>query len=562
MVFSTKDALWQEQTLQQKYTTLQGKVITSVQGYIDFLKAWDHLRAVISEEMGWRYIRMTGNTNHTDYQKDYQFFVEKVVPQTIIQDQKIKQKLVKYYSEGCLVAQKDIVLLIKDMQQDMVIYREENVAIDTALQMLAQKYTQMVGGLVVYYQEKKYTIPQAMLALESKDRKKREGFYHAIAAAYHQISSDVEVVFDEMIQKRHTMALHAGFKNFRDYMFVAMHRNDYTPVDCMHMHEAIEKNVVPLLNDFAKKKSKKLSLHPYKPWDQQVDSDGKSPLRPLKSKEDLLAKTIQVLQRIDPYFGDCLKKMQAKQQLDLFAREGKAPGGYNYPLDITGVPFIFMNATNTWHDIITLIHEAGHAVHNFLMTDLPLHLFKHPTCEVAELASMTMELITMDEWSIFFEEEEAFKRAKKMHLQSILGTLAWVSTVDSFQHWVYENPQHTVEQRHAKWQVLFEKYTNHITDWSSLETNKRILWQRQLHIFEVPFYYIEYGIAQLGAIALWRNFQKDPKNTLEKYKKALSLGHTASIKTVYTTAGISFDFSPDYIQELIFFVKKSLALLD
>ncbi len=295
-----------------------------------------------------------------------------------------------------------------------------------------------------------------------------------------------------------------------------------------------------------------------KPWDKAVDTTGKKPLKPFSSSEELLAKTVKCFTNVDPYLGECLVTMQKMGHLDLESRKGKAPGGYNYPLAESGIPFIFMNATSTLRDVVTLLHEGGHAVHSFLMKPLELSDFKSTPSEVAELASMSMELITMDNWHIFFENEEALKRAKKEHLEQIIETLPWVATIDKFQHWLYENPIHTVEERNNNWLKIFDEFSDSITNWDGIEENKKYLWQKQLHLFEVPFYYIEYGMAQLGAIAVWRNYRKDNKKGLENYLNALKLGYTKNIPEIYKAAGIEFNFSPEYIKELISFVQSEM----
>lgn len=247
--------------------------------------------------------------------------------------------------------------------------------------------------------------------------------------------------------------------------------------------------------------------------------------------------------------------------LDLESRKGKAPGGYNYPLAEIGVPFIFMNATSTLRDLVTILHEGGHAIHSFVTRDLELANFKSTPSEVAELASMTMELISMDHWDLFFDHPENLKRAKKEHLEQIIETLPWVATIDKFQHWIYENPRHDRSDRTRQWNRIFDRFSDNITDWSGLQDQKDNLWQKQLHLYEVPFYYIEYGMAQLGAIAIWKNYKKDPKKGLQGYLNALKLGYMRSIPEIYRAAGIKFDFSREYISELMQFVQEELEAL-
>jgi len=342
-------------------------------------------------------------------------------------------------------------------------------------------------------------------------------------------------------------------------MFKALGRFDYTPDDCFAFHESVAEAVVPLLNSMVSKRKTALKLDSLRPWDVKVDTDGLPPLKPFDGGEDLLDKTIACFHRLDPFLGHCLQTMKQMNQLDLVSRKNKAPGGYNYPLDEVGVPFIFMNATSNLRDMVTLLHEGGHAVHSLVTRDLTLNAYKHPPSEVAELASMSMELISMDHWDVFFPNENDLKRAKRQHLEGILETLPWVATIDKFQHWIYENPAHTLDERRHHWLRIYEQFTDSVTDWSGLEEFKAYIWQKQLHLYEVPFYYIEYGIAQLGAIAVWRNFKQNRQKGLEGYLNALKLGYTRPIREIYTAAGISFDFSKAYISELMQFVEEELT---
>jgi oligoendopeptidase F len=342
-------------------------------------------------------------------------------------------------------------------------------------------------------------------------------------------------------------------------MFSAMGRFDYTPQDCFDFHTSIEALIVPLLTQIDGERKQQLGLADLRPWDLDVDLTGKKPLEPFTTGDELLEKTIGVFYQLDSYLGDCLATMREMGHLDLESRKGKAPGGYNYPLDEIGVPFIFMNATSSLRDVITMLHEGGHAVHSFLTRDLKLNAAKHPPSEVAELASMSMELISMDYWGTFFEDEDELKRAKRTHLESVLETFPWVATVDKFQHWIYEHPNHTQEERHAEWVNIFGTFNHKIVDWSGVEKYKPYMWQKQLHIYEVPFYYIEYAMAQLGAIAVWKNYKENPSAGLAAYKQALSLGYTVSIGEVYEAAGIKFDFSTAYIKSLVDFVKEEMS---
>jgi oligoendopeptidase F len=368
----------------------------------------------------------------------------------------------------------------------------------------------------------------------------------------------LEDIFDKMLRLRHKVALNAGFENFRDFMFSYLGRFDYTVQDCRNFHASVRDFIVPITAELDQKRKTALQLDALEPFDLEVDTLGKEPLKPFQNGEELLAKTLNCFSALDPYFSNCIQTMNRFGLLDLDSRKGKAPGGYNYPLTESNMPFIFMNSVGTLRDLVTMVHEGGHAVHSFLTANLQLNEFKNFPSEVAELASMSMELMSMSHWDSYFSSPDELKRAKEEHLEDVLKTLPWVATIDSFQHWLYTNPQHTREERTAEWRKIYQSFSGGVVDWSNWEESMNYLWHKQLHIFEVPFYYIEYGFAQLGAIAVWRNFLSNKKEGIEAYKAGLSLGYTKSIAEIYRAAGISFDFSASNIQTLAGFVSERL----
>jgi oligoendopeptidase F len=289
-----------------------------------------------------------------------------------------------------------------------------------------------------------------------------------------------------------------------------------------------------------------------------AEPEGVKPLTPFRTGEELTQKTIECFNRMNPFFGDCLVKMKEMGRLDLDSRKGKAPGGYNCPLPETGAPFIFMNAAGQMHDLTTMVHEGGHAIHSFLAHNLSLTAFKEYPMEIAEVASMTMELFSMDYWDVFFDNKEDLKRAKEHQLERVLTIFPWIATIDKFQHWVYEHPDHSLEERAENWRSIMNEYTSIAMDVSGLEEYRRYAWQRQLHLFEVPFYYIEYGIAQLGAIGLWKQFKGNKDGAVQNYLNALKLGGTRTLPELFEAAGLKFDFSPDHISELMLFVQGEM----
>jgi oligoendopeptidase F len=412
--------------------------------------------------------------------------------------------------------------------------------------------------MTVEFDGKEFTLEQAAVFLKDLNRDIRQIAWEKITDRRLQDREKLNELFNKLKALRHQVAVNAGFENFRDYMFQALGRFDYTPQDCYSFHEAIEKEIVPLLKEVADKRKASLALPELKPWDTEVDISGKPALKPFKNGEELVEKSITCFNRINSYLGERLQIMKANGLFDVESRKGKAPGGYNYPLAETGAPFIFMNSANTFRDLTTMVHEGGHAVHTFLTADLGLNDFKHCPSEVAELASMSMELISMDQWDVYFDNAEDLRRAKRDQLIDVLKTLPWVAVVDQFQHWLYTNPDHSTDQRTEAWTEIFERFGANFVDWQQHGDANANLWQKQLHIFEVPFYYIEYGMAQLGAIAVWKNYKQNPEKGLEQYLNALKLGYTKTITEIYETAGIQFDFSAAYVKELAAFVKSEI----
>ncbi|QNP51171.1 M3 family oligoendopeptidase [Hymenobacter qilianensis] len=546
--------------LESYFIELRDRQINAPQELEEWLLDRSELESALSENLAWRYIRMTCDTQDEERAEAFQYFVSEIEPNVAPYDHALNEKLIQSEYVGELDPQRYRVF-IRSVRQALEIYRAENIPLKTDISTKQQQYAATVGAMTVSINGEEMTLPRAADFLKNPDRAVREQAYIAIQERRLQDKESLDKLFTQLVRLRHQMALNAGFKDFRDYMFAALGRFDYTPQDCFNFHRAIRETVVPLIDDLDLERRQDLNLPELRPWDLDVDVSGKAPLRPFETGAELLEKTITVFQHLDPYLGDCLRTMRQMGHLDLESRKGKAPGGYNYPLDETGVPFIFMNATSSLRDVVTMLHEGGHAVHSFLTRTLPLSADKHPPSEVAELASMSMELMSMDHWDEFFPDADELRRAKKTHLESVLETFPWVATIDKFQHWIYENPEHTTEQRHERWVQVFDEFNQRTVSWKGLEQYKPYLWQKQLHLYEVPFYYIEYAMAQLGAIAVWRNFRQNPQQGLEAYKRALALGYTAPIGEIYAAAGIRFDFSTEYLRSLADFVREEMARL-
>lgn len=540
------------------YDNLRNREINSAEDLRKWFRDRSELEAVLSENLAWRYIKMTCDTTDEKLRESYNEFITQIEPKIApVSNELNKKALASSYLED-LKHQEGYPILIRELGKEAKIFREENIPLKTEEQKESQKFGAISGAMTVEIDGKEMTLQQAGNILQSTNREKREEAYRKITQRRLQDKDKLNELYTKLVRVRDQIGKNAGFDNYRDYMFTAMGRFDYSPQDCFDFHEAVEKEVVPMLNELSTRRKMTLQLDKLRPWDKSVDPTGQPPLKPFATGQELTDKTVQCFGKLDPFLGERIAIMKAMGHLDLESRKGKAPGGYNYPLSETGVPFIFMNATSNLRDMVTIMHEGGHAVHSFLTRELELVNFQHTPSEVAELASMSMELISMDHWNLFFDDEEDLKRAKREHLEQIIATLPWVATIDKFQHWAYEHPDHSIEERIEAWAQIYDIFSDSITDWSGLEEEKSYLWQKQLHLYEVPFYYIEYGFAQLGAIAVWKNYKLDPAIGLEGYKNALKLGYTRSIPEVYEAAHIKFDFSTDYIRTLIRFVREEL----
>lgn len=543
------------------FEELIARNVTDVDSFKQWLNDRSELEAALQENVGWRYIRMSCDTTNKEYSDAYTFFVTEIQPLIAPLSNDLDTKMLAFpfvdqYND------KGFKNVLRQVRKRVEIFRTENVPLIAELQNKEQEYASITGSMTVEVDGKELTLQQAANFLEIPDRAKREEVYRKILARRIQDRDKLDELFNELIKLRHRIALNAGFSNYRDYMFANLGRFDYTSDDCFKFHHAVEKYLVPLvqMNEEAHRDS--IGVDQLRPWDLSAEPEGQKPLRPYDGSADLINKTIACFNEMDPFLGACIEALKNENRLDLESRKGKAPGGYNYPLYETGMPFIFMNSTNTLRDLVTMVHEGGHAVHSIVDRPLDLVDYKSLPSEVAELASMSMELMSMEYWKHYFTSDEELLRAKKKHLADVLKGLPWIAAVDAFQHWIYLNPEHTAEERRKAWRDNYARFSGKAVNWDGLDDALENMWQKQLHIFEVPFYYIEYGFAQLGAIAVWRNFILDQKTALEKYIAALSLGYTDTIGAIYSEAGISFNFEDGYVAELSGFVADQLKKLD
>lgn len=546
------------EALQPYFEELKNRSINNGEELEQWLKDMSELEAVISEDASWRQINMTCDTTKKEYEDAFTYFCLEIEPKMKPYFFELNKKLLA----SPYTAQLDQSVYfpyLRSVKNAVELYREENVPIQAEMSVLAQQYGVISSKMSVEIGGKEYTLQQAAKFLQQSDRALREEVYRKVAERRLKDKNELNELFDKLLVRRQQVAKNAGFDNYRDYKFRELGRFDYTPEDCFAFHAAVKEHIVPLHKMLIEARRKRLGIDQLKPWDTDAEPVGTTPLHPFETGKELTEKSIEVFYDLRDFFGKSLETMREMHRLDLESRKGKAPGGYNCPLAETGVPFIFMNSAGTIGDVITMMHEGGHAIHSFLSHKLPLTSLKEYPMEIAELASMSMELFSMEHWDVFFKDEKELHRAQVEEMERIISVLPWIATIDKYQHWLYTNPGHTVVQREEQWLSILNEFSTGMVDYIGFDEYRRNFWQKQLHLYEVPFYYIEYGIAQLGAIAMWRQYRQNKEQAMDNYMNALSLGYTKTLKELYSTAGIRFDFSPAYVTELGAFVKERLG---
>ncbi len=549
------------ESLEPYFKELLEREISSKEELVKWLADMNELDGIINEDFSWRQIKMTCDTTDKKLEDSFNYFCMEIHPKIQPYADALNKKLIGSPFTAALHRDKYFTYL-RSVKKSINLFREENIPIQAELAVLAQHYGVITGKMMVKVNGKEYTLQQAAKFLESHDRNLREEVYRKINERRLQDKEALNRLFTELVVKRNQVALNAGFENYRDYKFKELGRFDYTKEDCYRFHDSVKKHILPLINKIYARKKQKLQLDDLRPWDLEAEPEGTKALTPFENGAELLNKSIECFTRVRPFFGDCLRQMNTMKHLDLESRQGKAPGGYNCPLAESGAPFIFMNAAGQMQDVTTMVHEGGHAVQSFLTHNLELNAFKDYPMEIAEVASMAMELFSMDHWEVFFDNKDDLKRAKEHQLERTITIFPWIAIIDKFQHWLYENPHHTTEERTNQWMEILNDFSDEVIDYAGLEKYREIGWQKQLHLFEVPFYYIEYGIAQLGAIGMWMQFKNNKEQALENYMKALALGGTKTLPQLYEAAGLLFDFSEQNIKTLMDFVNDEMEKLD
>ncbi|WP_126425501.1 M3 family oligoendopeptidase [Brevibacillus marinus] len=528
------------------------------------LEAWMKRQSRLFEE-----VQESLNGHYVDFQCRND---DEVAKQRFAHDQQVVLPLVKKYealfdrkfAESPYREQLDQAFYaeyIKSKQNALELFREENIPLEVKEDELQTAYFEATGSLTVWWQGEEKTLQQMHNYLQEPDRAVRENAWRLVQDACLAVKEQLQQIMNQLLQIRQQKARNADLPNYRDYMFKKYERFSYTPADCHRLAEAVHRYVVPLKEAIEKRHQAELGVDRYRPWDTEAAGQGREPLRPFATEEELVEKTKRVLAQVDPRIGELLERMNRSGMLDLASRKAKSPGGFCIALPVSGLSFIFMNASGKQDDVVTLIHEMGHCFHNELKRTLPVREYKETPMESSELASTSLEFLTLDKWGEFYPDRQLLKRAQREHLEAVVKFLPWGVVIDQFQHWMYEHPAHTAAERNAKFLELARTFLVTHQDWSGFTEELAHLWQRQLHIFEVPFYYIEYVIANLGALQMYRQYKQDPQQAVANYKKALSLGRSRPLPEVYEAAGIRFDFSAAMIRDLMAFVQDELAEL-
>ena len=526
------------------------------------LKKWlfdqSELMACLSEERARRYIAMTCHTDDPDLEKKYLEFIEQIEPRFKPFGHQLNQKYVQCPHREALDRERYAVL-DRGVRAEIELFRENNIPLQTEAAKQSQAYQKLCGVMTVEFDGQERTLPQMGKYLEETDRDRRQKAWESIARRRLQDREAMDGIFNRLVELRHETARNADCETFVDYAFRMYHRFDYTPENCRQFHEAVEKCIMPVVHQINERRRQSMKLDSLRPWDMSVDPLGRPPLRPFHEASEMAAKVERILSRVDTELAAQFHEMYENGDLDLESRKGKAPGGYQYTLDEVRRPFIFMNAAGLHRDVETLLHESGHAFHALACRNDPLLPYRESPIEFAEVASMTMELFGADYYEEFYSPIDA-ARAKRKHLEGVIDVLPWIARIDAFQHWIYAHPDHSVADRTAYWLDLEKRFGSKL-DWEGYQPIRESVWQRQLHLFCHPFYYIEYGIAQLGALQIWRIYKQDASKAVKGYRSALSLGGSKTLPQLFEAAGINFDFSIDSIEPLMDAVKKELDRL-
>ena len=537
--------------LSRLYGELAGRDLGSLPDLERWLADESELDAYTYEQRTIRYINSTRQTDNPDFTLAYERYTEELEPRLKVAKFGLLQKYAASQFRGSLPRD---TYGLEDLRRKsaLLIFRPENVELERTESTLAQKYQRTVAAMTVNYRGQERTLQQMSKFYEEPERRVREEAWRMADQRALADRSALDVIYDQMVKLRDEEARNAGFDNYRDYIFVKKDRFDYTPSDCIGFHRAVEEYLVPLSREIDMERRERLGVDTLRPWDLRVDPGGLQPLSPFEDATGLVRGAAKVVDQIDRKLSSYFRRMSELELLDLESRKGKAPGGYQEELTEVKLPFIFMNAAKRDNDVRTLLHECGHSFHTFLMRDEGLPYFNggaNLPLEFAEVASISMEIISGEHYEGTFYDAQDARRSNKEEAVGNVKLFTWVATIDAFQHWVYTHPDHSHEERAKAWVDTFNRFSG-IESYEGLESSRAYRWQRQLHLFEVPFYYIEYGIALTGALGIWARYRRDRREAIESYKDALSLGASRSLPELFSAAGLEWDLGPRALNRL------------
>jgi oligoendopeptidase F len=516
------------------------------------------LNAAVGEEGVKRYIAMTCQTDDREREAAYLAYVREIEPKLKPVQNAIRSRYLDAPAREDLPRDRYAVF-DRSLANRRALFREANIPRETQLAELEQQYQKLIGAMTVSFRGQERTLAQMAPFLEETERSVREEAWRLAANRRLEDRQTLDDLFDRMKQLRIEIAHEAGFDNFVEYAFRHRERFDYGIADTIRFQEAVESVVVPLASQIQQEHRRALAVATLRPWDLAVDPLGRPPLQPFSDVEQLAAGTETIFRDVDKELGEQFAFLRSRELLDLANRKGKAPGGYQTTLEDARLPFIFMNAVGLDSDVRTLLHEGGHAFHTLACRHERLAAYRECPLEFCEVASMTMELLGAHRLDPFYQPGDAARSNRKL-LEGIVLILPWIATVDAFQHWIYTHPDHSRQERRSAWRDLLTRFGG-IVDWSGLDEARDHSWHRQLHIFLYPFYYIEYGIAQLGALQIWQRSLHDRAAAVALYKKALALGGARPLPELFAAAGIHFDFSDRLISSLMETIRTELDKL-
>ena len=530
-----------------------------------WLEDWSQLTKLCREAVQYHYVQKTLDTSDPVRERLYLDLVEHIVPKLQVADQALKQRLLALEIDDA-----DMQIMLRNLRSEVALFREENVPLDTEATKLRAAYDKTVGGLSAEFDGENRNLNQLAVFISSDDRAVRQAAWEALMDLWQSVREPINQIFSQLLTTRHQMALNAGFDNHRDYAFVQRKRFSYSPDECFQFHEAIEAAFVPAAQRIMQRKRERLGYDALKPWDWVAESShvvSTDPaLKPFETEDELIHHSLQMFHALDPELGRNFATMADEGLLDLMTRHGKAMGGYCSSFPLRQRPFIFMNAVGSARNVQTLLHEAGHAFHGFeAMQTQPLVWMQRAPMEFNEVASMAMELLaspylTTDKGG-YYDEAQASQH-RRQHLEKTILFFPYMAVVDSFQHWLYTHVDEAKDSRNldAKWDELWRRFLPGV-DWQGYEAMRASGWHRKLHIFRYPFYYIEYGMAQIGALQVWRNSMNDHGKALRDYRQALALGGTRTLPELFQAAGAEFRFDTPFISELVDMVENTIATL-